>query len=81
MKDDAHTDLGNKNKRRPRGYAYQALVSAAVAAVSNIRRVVNFLVNARDNALDELRPKQRARRRTDEFGQRLEHHKMEYDED
>ncbi len=68
LKDDAHADLSNRNKRRPRGYAYQALASASAAAISNLRRVVNFLKSTRDRADP---PKHRARRRTDEFGNRL----------
>lgn len=70
LKDDAHADLSNRNKRRPRGYAYQALASASAAAVSNLRRVVNFLKAVRDRADP---PKHRVRRRTDEFGNRLPH--------
>jgi hypothetical protein len=69
MKDDAHADLGNRLQRRPRGYAYQALAVAVVATVSNMRRVVTFLKNAMDREV----PKKvtRARRRTDEHGNRL----------
>lgn len=56
---------------RPRGYAYQALAVAAAATVANIRRIVTFIANA---AKKTLTPKQlRARRRTDEHGNRLLH--------
>lgn len=71
MKDDAHANLGSAEKRRPRGYAFQALAVGAAAAVTNMRRIVTFLTDA---AKQVLNPKQlRARRRRDENGNRLEH--------
>lgn len=73
VKADAETDLGNPKKHRPRGYAYQAFNAAMAFAVSNMRRIVSFIEAAAMTVLD---PKalQRARRRTDEFGNRLPHH-------
>jgi len=72
LKDDAFTDLRNPSKRRPRGYAYQALAFAAAATVANIRRIVTFITNA---AKKVLTPAQlRASRRTDEYGNRLPRH-------
>jgi hypothetical protein len=69
LKNDAFTDLRNPSKRRPRGYAYQALALAAAATVANIQRIVTFIANA---AKKTLTPKQlRARRRPDEHGNRL----------
>lgn len=74
LKDDAYTDLRNPSKRRPRGYAYQALAFAAAATVANIRRIVTFVTNS---ARKVLTPTQiRARRRTDEHGSRLPHHSI-----
>ena len=43
VKADAETDLGNPEKRRARGYGYQALTSAMAFAVSNMRRIVAFI--------------------------------------
>ncbi|MDR7188111.1 hypothetical protein J2Y46_000927 [Microbacterium sp. BE35] len=71
VKDDAHANLGAADKRRPRGYAFQALAVGAAVAVSNMRRIVTFLTDA---AKQVLTTKQlRARRRRDEHGNRLEH--------
>lgn len=72
MKSDAETDLGNPEKRRPRGYAYQALCAAMAFALSNMRRIVSFLESAYKRATDDSR-KQRERRRTDEHGTPLPH--------
>ena len=71
LKDDAFTDLRNPGKRRPRGYAYQALAFAAAATVANIRRIVTFIANAAKKVLTTAQF--RARRRTDEHGNRLPH--------
>ena len=72
LKDDAYTDLGNPSKRRPRGYAYQALAFAAAATVSNIRRIVTFVTNVAKKTLTKAQL--RTRRRTDEHGTPLPHH-------
>lgn len=73
VKADAETDLGNPEKRRPRGYEYQALSAAMSFAVSNLRRIVSFIEAQAMKVLDK-KTLRRARRRTDEFGNRLEHH-------
>ncbi|MGA7148812.1 MAG: hypothetical protein WBX17_10035 [Microbacterium sp.] len=72
MKDDAHANLGTPNQRRPRGYAFQALVVASTAVASNMRRIVTFLQARLDDIVDK--PTQRARRRRDAAGNRLAHH-------
>lgn len=72
MKDDAHADLVSPSKRRPRGYAFQALAVASTAVVSNMRRIVRFLQARLDDIVDK--PTQRARRRRDAAGNRLPHH-------
>ncbi|GAA5037707.1 hypothetical protein ACFQRL_14165 [Microbacterium fluvii] len=53
LKHDGFTDLGNPEKRRARGYAYQALTAGFAAAVSNMRRIVSFIANAAIAALGE----------------------------
>lgn len=53
LKHDGFTDLGNPEKRRARGYAYQALTAGFAAAVSNMRRIVRFIANAAVKALGE----------------------------
>jgi len=72
VKSDAATDLGNPEKRRPRGYAYQALSAAVAFAVSNLRRIVSFIEAKFEAATDDT-PKKRQRRRTDEHGVPLPH--------
>lgn len=72
MKDDAHANLGTPNQRRPRGYAFQALVVESTAVASNMRRIVTFLQARLDDIVDK--PTQRARRRRDAQGNRLAHH-------
>lgn len=72
MKDDAHADLGSPKKRRPRGYAFQALVVASTSVASNMRRIVTFLKGKLDAVVDKAT--QRARRRRDAHGNRLAHH-------
>lgn len=59
-------------KRRPRGYAYQALAFAAAATVANMRRIVTFIANAAKKTLTKAQF--RARRRIDEHRTRLPHH-------
>ncbi|MFG6402532.1 hypothetical protein [Microbacterium sp. P04] len=73
VKNDHETDLGNPEKRRPRGYAYQALTSAMAFTVANMRRIVRFIEAAALKELDAKTLEHRARRRTDEFGNRLDH--------
>lgn len=73
VKADAETDLGNPEEHRPRGYAYQALNAAMAFAVSNMRRIVSFIEAQAMKVLDKKTLRQ-ARRRTDEFGNRLAHH-------
>jgi len=72
VKSDAATDLGNPEKRRPRGFAYQALSAAMAFAMSNLRRIVSF-IEAKYKATIDDSPKQRQRRRTDEHGTPLPH--------
>jgi len=72
LKDDAHSNLGAPDKRRPRGYAFQALAVASAAVVSNMRRIVTFLQGKLDAVVDKAT--QRARRRRDAQGNRLAHH-------
>ncbi|MFS0866039.1 hypothetical protein AB3M83_01735 [Microbacterium sp. 179-B 1A2 NHS] len=74
VKADAATDLGNPEKRRARGYAYQALTSALAFTAANIRRIVSFIETQALKVLDKKTLATRARRRTDEFGNRLAHH-------
>lgn len=73
VKADAETDLGNPEEHRPRGYAYHAFNAAIAFAVSNMRRIVAFIEAQAMKVLDR-QTLRRARRRTDEFGNRLEHH-------
>lgn len=73
VKADAETDLGNPEKRRPRGYEFQALSAALAFAVSNMRRIVSYIKSQAMKDLDE-KTLRRARRRTDEYGNRLKHH-------
>ncbi|WDG18110.1 hypothetical protein [Microbacterium sp. Clip185] len=72
VKADAETDLGNPDKHRPRGYAFQAFNAAIAFAVANMRRIVSFIQAQAMKVLD-ARTLQRARRRTDELGNRLPH--------
>ncbi|MCR2813029.1 hypothetical protein [Microbacterium sp. zg.Y1084] len=65
VKSDAATDLGNPEKRRPRGYAYQALCAAAAFAVSNLRRIVSFLKAQYDSSISSDKPKEHSSSRTD----------------
>lgn len=53
LKHDGFSDLGNPEKRRARGYAYQSLTAGFAAAVSNMRRIVSFIANAAVKALGE----------------------------
>ena len=72
LKDDARSNLGAPDKRRPHGYAFQALAVASAAVVSNMRRIVTFLQAKLDSVVDKAT--QRARRRRDAHGNRLAHH-------
>lgn len=71
MKDDAHANLGATDKRRPRGYAFQALAVGAAVAVTNMRRIVTFVTKQAKVVLTTKML--RARRRRDEHGNRLAH--------
>lgn len=70
FKGDQATDIGNPEKRRPRGYAYNALCGGAAGAVSNMRRIVAH-IDA--DALVTVEHRDiRARRRTDIDGKPLQ---------
>lgn len=70
FKGDNETDIGNPEKRRAVGYAYNALCAGAAVSVSNMRRIVEH-VHA--EALETVDRKDvRARRRTDIDGKPLE---------
>ncbi|WP_404445069.1 hypothetical protein LG315_00205 [Microbacterium marinum] len=75
VKADAETDLGNPEKRRARGFAYQALTSAMAFTVANLRRIVQYIEAQAAAELGEKTMKDRARRRTDENGDRLPHYR------
>lgn len=71
FKSDAATDIGNPEKRRARGYAYNALMAGMAASVSNMRRIVSHL---EDEALEVVdRSTLRKRRRLDIDGNPLVH--------
>lgn len=70
FKSDAATDIGNPEKRRARGYAYNFLTAGLAAAVSNMRRIVSHLEAEASTVVD--RPTLRARRRVDIDGKPLE---------
>ncbi|WP_404474146.1 hypothetical protein [Microbacterium aerolatum] len=70
FKSDAATDIGNPEKRRARGYAYNFLTAGMAAAVSNMRRIVSHLEAEASLVVD--RPTLRARRRVDIDGKPLE---------
>lgn len=70
FKGDQATDIGNPEKRRPRGYAYNALCGGAAGAVSNMRRIVAHI---HADALVTVEHRDiRARRRTDIDGKPLQ---------
>ena len=71
FKSDAATDIGNPEKRRARGYAYNFLTAGMAAAVSNLRRIVSHLDAEASMVVD--RSTLRARRRVDVDGNPLEH--------
>lgn len=75
VKADAETDLGNPEKRRARGFAYQALTSAMAFTVANLRRIVQYIEAQAAAELGAKTMRERARRRTDENGDRLPHHR------
>ncbi|MDU0366896.1 hypothetical protein RWH45_06685 [Microbacterium sp. KSW4-17] len=72
LKREGGSDLGDPRRRRPRGYAFQALAIAAATAISNMSRIVTFLETAVNNVIS-LTDRRRARRRRDEHGNRLAH--------
>ncbi|MDT0116583.1 hypothetical protein Q9R20_06225 [Microbacterium sp. PRF11] len=72
LKREGGSDLGDPRRRRPRGYAFQALAIASATAVSNLSRIVTFL-EAAVNRVISATDRRRARRRRDEHGNRLEH--------
>jgi len=71
LKHDGFTDLGNPEKRRPRGYAYQTLTAGFAGAVSNMRRIVSFIANPAVKAIGETAL--RNLRRYDEHGNPIPH--------
>lgn len=73
-KADAATDLGNPEKRRVRGYAYQALTAALAFTAATLRRIVSLIEAQALKVLDRKTLSREARRRTDELGNRLAHH-------
>jgi len=72
FKSDAATDIGNPEKRRAVGYAYNCLLAGLAAAVSNMRRIVTHLEDEAEAVVG--RSTLRARRRVDIDGKPLEHH-------
>ncbi len=72
LKREGGSDLGDPGRRRPRGYAFQALAIPAVTAISNMSRIVTFL-EAAVNRVISVTDRRRARRRRDEYGHRLAH--------
>jgi len=50
------SEESNPEKRRPRGYAYQALCAAAAFAVSNLRRIASFLKDQYDRSTSSDKP-------------------------
>jgi len=71
FKSDAGTDIGNPEKRRARGYAYNFVTAGMAAAVSNMRRIVSHLEDEVHQVVDQ--PTLRTRRRVDIDGNPLEH--------
>lgn len=71
FKSDSATDIGNPEKRRARGYAYNFLVAGAAASVSNMRRIVSHLEAEAESVVG--RSSLRSRRRVDIDGRPLEH--------
>jgi hypothetical protein len=71
LKHDGFSDLGNPEKRRARGYAYQTLTAGMAAAVSNMRRIVSFIAKAAVNAIGETAL--RNRRHYDDDGNPIPH--------
>ncbi|WP_065571995.1 hypothetical protein [Microbacterium oleivorans] len=71
FKGDSGTDIGNPEKRRAVGYAYNSLVVGMAAAVSNMRRIVSHIEAEALEVVD--RPTMRKRRRLDIDGNPLEH--------
>lgn len=70
FKGDEATDIGNPEKRRARGYAYNALIAGMAASVSNMRRIVAHI---EAEALEVVeRSTMRTRRRLDIDGNPLE---------
>lgn len=71
FKSDEATDIGNPEKRRARGFAYNALTVGLAASVSNMRRIVTHLEAEALEVVD--RSTLRRRRRLDIDGNPLEH--------
>jgi hypothetical protein len=72
LKDPEKEDLGNKHKRRGRGFAYHYLASAFMAASSNMRRILTFVEEeARKVAAAGGAKLPRRRRRKDQHGEPL----------
>lgn len=66
------SDLGATRRRRRRGYAFQALATAAATTVSDMSRIVTFLEPSM-NRIISVTDRRRERRRRDEHGNRLAH--------
>jgi hypothetical protein len=72
LKDPEKEDLGNKHKRRGRGFAYHYLASAFMAASSNMRSILTFVEEeARRVAAAGGAKLPRRRRRKDQHGEPL----------
>ncbi|MBL3685373.1 hypothetical protein D3248_00135 [Leucobacter zeae] len=70
LKDHRTENLGDKNARTGRGYAYTYLVATLAVVSANIRRTITGITKVNSAAVN-CAPKRRARRRFDSQGQRL----------